>query len=356
MRVSGFHRTVRRRATTQLIALGFAGLLSSDAAAQTNTGDDATRAAARQLGELGIDAFRANDFATADDKLDSAFRLFATPTLGLWSGRARLQRGHWVEAAERFREATRISDAVGDNAAQRQAQRDAAKELETLTPRIPSLTIILDGAEASQVTITLDGSVVTSALIGVARPTNPGVHQLTAGRASERYEASVQLAENDHKLTIFKFQATSAKAPAAMPTTATPVAAIPSAIESPPLPAARDAATPEPSSSWVKPLAIAALSLGGVGLVTSGVAALAANAKLDECPPTPSAAHSCKSVSVKSSYDTLRTVSTASFYVGAAFVIGGLVTWFVAPGAQEKKPETIGWAIGPGAVTVRGVF
>ena len=57
---------------------------------------------ARDLGTQGIEAYQANDFTGADAKLDRAYRLFAAPTLGLWSARARLQLGRWVEAAEGF--------------------------------------------------------------------------------------------------------------------------------------------------------------------------------------------------------------------------------------------------------------
>src|SRR5215467_3274187 len=75
--------------------------------------DDASRAMARQLGEEGLEAYQASDYLLAERKLDRAYRLFATPTLGLWSARARIKAGHWVEAAERFRDAARASAEVG---------------------------------------------------------------------------------------------------------------------------------------------------------------------------------------------------------------------------------------------------
>src|SRR5690349_3336121 len=73
--------------------------------------DDATRAVARELGVEGIQAYQANDVSTADQKLEKAYRLFAAPTLGLWSARSRAKLGRLVEAAERYRQVVQISPA-----------------------------------------------------------------------------------------------------------------------------------------------------------------------------------------------------------------------------------------------------
>lgn len=74
--------------------------MSAQAAAE-----DATLTAARMLGEHGIEAYWDHDYVAANDSLEKAFRLFATPTLGLWSARARVSLGRLVEAAERYRDA-----------------------------------------------------------------------------------------------------------------------------------------------------------------------------------------------------------------------------------------------------------
>ena len=56
-------------------------LLAAAIAAQPET-DDGTRAAARTLGQEGIDAYLAADYAPANQKLDKAFRFVVMPTLG----------------------------------------------------------------------------------------------------------------------------------------------------------------------------------------------------------------------------------------------------------------------------------
>jgi hypothetical protein len=326
-----------------LIAFMFAAARS---VAQSNT-DDSRRTSARQLGTEGIEAFRANDFAAADDKLDRAFRLYPTPTLGLWSGRARLQQGHLVEAAARFREATEVPETVGDSAPQKQAQLDAAGELKALTSRIPTLTIELEAALPNEVIVTVDGA-LQSVRIGTEWPLNPGPHHLTAARGGEHYEVDLLLAERDRKKHVFKFRAVNAPQPVAAVSKPEPEESQ-APVEST---AANESTTAsEPTSDLVKPIAIGALVFGGVGLATSGITALLANGKLDKCPN-----HLCESLDSKSSYETLKTLSTVSFYVGAAFAVGGFVTLLIAPSSGSPSPERISWGVGPGSLQMQGAF
>jgi pentatricopeptide repeat protein len=89
------------------------------------------------LGYEGVEAFQANDFEAAEDKLRRAFAVVKVPTLGLWLARALAKNGRWVEAAEVYREVSRLEPTEGKVEAQREAQRAAAGELETLAGKIP---------------------------------------------------------------------------------------------------------------------------------------------------------------------------------------------------------------------------
>jgi hypothetical protein len=358
------------------------------------------------LGEQGLEAFWSNDFVNADEKLDRAFRLYATPTLGLWSGRARMKLGNWVEAAERFREASRASEAAGDTAAQKQAQREASQELEALSPRIPSLTIQLDGAHASEVAVTLDGALLVSTMLGVRRPTNPGTHRVVATRSDERREQVVQLAEQEHKIAQFEFKRTIAAgpttvppggaavpasvpaapaanaaaqalspAPAAAPAQApTPARATAPAQAPAPAPARANAAAPatasttgaladpQPSAAGADATAaapvnpwlvtsIVALSAGAVGLLTASVATAVANSKLEDCPD-----NHCPSHAIADSYVSMKTVATVSFFAGATFAIAGAVVLFGAPSEKPAAEQRVSWGVGPGSLAVRATF
>src|SRR5688572_30759640 len=90
--------------------------------------DDATRAAARDLGMAGVEAYQAGSYPAASEKLDKAYRTLRAPSLGLWSARALAKLGKLIEASERYLEVTRLDVASGDVAVQKQAQIDAAAE------------------------------------------------------------------------------------------------------------------------------------------------------------------------------------------------------------------------------------
>jgi hypothetical protein len=332
--------------------LAFAWLLS--AAAASHAQDDATRATARQLGVEGIDAYHANDFATAERKLDRAYQLIATPTLGLWSARARLKAGHWVEAAERLRETVRGSPDVGDVSAQRQALQDAALELETLLPRLPVLTIELDHAQAAEVLLKLDGSMVPSSMVGLARPTNPGSHQLVATRGAARTQTDFQLVEGERR--TLQLQLAQIDAPAVVEARPTPSEA--AGTSAPVKNSAREAAAVSAGDNSVpllKPVAIVALSLGGVGLATSAVTALTSTSKTDNCTDAGSVWH-CNTKDQASAYNSVRTISTVTFYLGAAFAVGGFTAWLLASSSRSEPANDLTWSAGPGNVSLRGHF
>jgi hypothetical protein len=337
-------------------------LVAHPAHAQQPAGDDASRAVARQTGVEGIDAFQANDFATADQKLERAYRLFPAPTLGLYSARTRVKLGLWVEAAERYRQATRSAPELADAAAQKTAQQEAAQELEALLPRIPTLTVVLEGANAQDVSITLGNAAYSSDLIGMARPTNPGTHRVVATRGSERVEQSVTLAEKDRKTVSLAFKApVAAAAPAPTEPQPQPTAAAPTPTEAAatlaPQPANTTSTQPEPESSVLWPVGIATLSVGAVGLITWGVSSLIADGKLDKCPvDAVDNKPACETQGEKDSYDALKAVSTISFWSGAVLTLGGAGMLIWEQGRERSPTPSVSWGISPTGASVRGTF
>ena len=310
--------------------------------------DDSTRAAARALGTQGIEAYWANDFQTANSKLDRAFRLYATSTLGLWSARARAQVGQLVAAAERYREALRAAP-LGDAEAQQKAQSEARAELDKLTPRIPTLTVHVGNARPEDVRVTLDSVLIPSALLDEGRPTDPGKHIVVASRGasgSERQQIEVQLREGEQRQLSVRFNQRDnfASEPVSSSGEELPLAPSAAAVQAPrAAPIADRRAT---SSSPLKPLGIIMLSFGGASLATAAITALLANSQrsqcdLDVCPPD-----------VKQTYDTLRTVSMVSFYAGAGLAVGGLVMFLTAP----KDDAAVSLQLGPGSAAVSGRF
>lgn len=283
-------------------------------------GDDAVRAQARSLGVAGIEAFRAGDYARADAKLEQAFGMFATPTLGLWSARARARRGLWVRAAERYREALAVTAQVGDLAVQEQARREASAELEALLPRIPTVTLQVEGSDPAAVQISIDGVPLASGWHGKPLPLDPGAHRVSAVSADQRRDIPLQLRERAAVAVPIRFEPARAESPAA------PLEPAGSTSQQLQLSAAGTE-----QDDPLRPVAIALVVAGGASVVTSGVIALVANAELDDCPD-----RRCMTQSQKDSYDALVTASTATFWPGAALAAAGVVTWILS-GADEGE-------------------
>lgn len=117
-------------------AMAFALVMASVPVARSQSAAAAaSRAAARKLGEDGIDAYLAGQMPVAVEKLEKAFTLYPTSSLGLWSARALVRSGRWVEGAERYREGLRAGESVGDPATQKEARREAEFELDALQSR-----------------------------------------------------------------------------------------------------------------------------------------------------------------------------------------------------------------------------
>jgi tetratricopeptide (TPR) repeat protein len=153
---------------------------SAPVSAQAQPVNDQLRATARALGEEGITLFEKGRYAEALDRFERADALVHAPTLGLLAARSLEKLGRLVEAAERYRGVTLVQlDAKAPDAF-KEAQTTASKELEAVRARIPTLEIVVEGPGAEQATVSVDGTEVPKAIVGVRTPINPGVHRIEA--------------------------------------------------------------------------------------------------------------------------------------------------------------------------------
>jgi hypothetical protein len=299
--------------------------------------DDATRSAARTLGYSGVEAYQAGDYVTASERLEKAYRVLQVPSLALWSARALTKLGRLVEAAERYRDALRLSPEGGDVDVQKRAQTEATSELETLKPRVPVLIIELTGAEPREVSLVIDGLRSTPELIGEARPTNPGQHRVVLRRGSEEMVREVSLTEGQQETVTFDF--------ADQPAPATPpVKELGKASPAPAEPPSNGAT--QRTVGWVT------LGIGGASLAASGiVTAIALGKKSDlgceenRCSPADR--------DEVDGYNSLRTVSTVTFFAGVALGATGVVLLVSAPSGNGTE---VALALGPGSVRLNGSF
>jgi hypothetical protein len=346
-----FHGAVHRG--LGLLVLGAALFLSATGRAQDV--DDAARAAARKLGYAGIEAYQANEYKSALEKLDKAYRVLQAPSLGLWSARALLANGRLVEASERYLEVTRLSPSGGEKAVQEQAKTDARRELEGLTPRIPSLVIRLEGAYASDVKLMVDGMPVSSALVGEGRPTNPGKHRVEGVRGTERVQAEVVLQEREEKSVTLRFNPAAllggggdgASDPPAGGSTGTATAPSPAGDSG--------AGRPAPGSgkgSAVRTMGWVAIGIGaaggGVGITTS----VLTYQKKKDIEAAGDCIGVCKNTGRVQNFNTLRTIAIASSVGAGVLIITGVALLVAAP---SDSPE-VALELGPTSIGLRGTF
>ncbi len=179
--------------------------LALTGSAQAQMADDTARATARRLGTAGVEAFQKQDYATAVAKLEKAYEVLRAPSLCLWLARSLAKQGKLVAANERYVEVGRLSISQGDAEVQRQAQTEAAAELEALAPTIPVVTLSLEGADATEVALSVDGVSRPSAILGEEQPLDPGQHRIEARRGGEVVSELVSVAPSEKKSVVLRF-------------------------------------------------------------------------------------------------------------------------------------------------------
>jgi hypothetical protein len=348
------HPNLRRFLTVTAVmgSLGSAGLASAQSAVS-----DADRSTARSLAENGAADFKSGEYKSAVGKFERAYAIAKVPKLALWYARALVKVGRLVEASERYAEAMRL-EANGPKAAeQRAAQADAESERQQLLPRIPTLSIVVEGAAGASTEVTIDGVPVPSALLSEARPVNPGKHQVKGKRGQQVESKEVSLDESEKKTLKLHF-APDSTGPGAGPVTAATVSGI-SPIVNPsagtgngnvPVPDQPKTSSTQKTFGWI------ALGVGGAGLAfgtVTGILVLSKKSSLDSsgqcqdnsCPTTQH--------TQVSNYNSLRPLSTIGFVVGAVGTTAGVTLLLTAP--KRKEAAVSAW-VGPASAGVAGRF
>lgn len=190
-----------------VIALCLASSISTVAPrAHAQAVSDADRKAARDLYEKGASLQVAGKPADAIDAFRRSYQVFPAPTTALHIGQCELAQGHLVEAEEDFRALANAKIPEGSAPAFFQAQEEAKAQLAQISARIPTIKVVMTPDHVSGLAVTVDGQAMNAALVGVARPVNPGTHKVTAtapGYSSAEQSVTVQEKESkDVPLTI----------------------------------------------------------------------------------------------------------------------------------------------------------
>jgi len=208
-----------------------------------------------------------------------------------------------TEAGGRYTEVARLVIFGGDVAVQTSAQVNARAERDALTPRIPTITIRVEGADASQVAVTLDGQRVPGVLIGEKQPIDPGAHHIDGMVDTQRVQSDLAIAVGGNARSVLLFKV---KPLAAQAQTVTPAAAVTGAAVA--------AEGHQPESDTEKPAALrtVGIGVGGAGVLFGGITGLLALGKHSDIKKSPNClGDHCLSdeTSTVSSDNSLRTIT-----------------------------------------------
>jgi hypothetical protein len=295
-------------------------------AAEAGAGEpsSADRATARTLAQEGYNALKGRDYATAADRFTRALALVHAPTLLRDLARSQIGLGKLVDAHENYSLIIREGVAEGAPQSWVKALADAKVEIAQLAPRLPSITITVEGPGTPRVTI--DGAPIAAASLGVKRAIDPGRHEIRA-LGTGYYTAKKTVSINEGESINVAFDLEEAP-PDASATT---------------LEEERNSGVvvtfAEPA--WRKPTMIAAFAVGGAGLAlgaVTGVLALRKHGQLS----TDCARNICgpKQRAELDNYHTLGQLSTIGFVVAGVGAAAGTVLLFMRPQPQEDEADS----------------
>jgi hypothetical protein len=352
-------RTLRACALTLYATCGVTSL-STPALGQT----DEERAGARAAATEGANAFSEGRYADAIDLFSRAESIIHAPPHLLYIARAQEKLGKLVKAREVYLKLTRETLAPGAPKQFRDAQEAAQKELAALEPRLPYVSVVVQGAGPLPVTVTMDGLKVPQALVGVPRPVDPGEHRFQAfAEGMETNLSSVTVREGARETVVLTLQQASATSPA--PGTETVATTAPASASNTGEPPA-DSASTSSGTNGMRIGSYAALGVGVVGLAVGTIFTLQAAGKRSDweelctgpggaCPPE-------KKDEISGLRDDEKSASTIGM---VGFIVGGVgiatgVTLFLLSGSSDSSktagaPRLRPW-LGVGSAGLDGTF
>jgi hypothetical protein len=169
-----FSRGPRRLIEAVLLLVGFS--LAGSAQALT----DAEKAGARSAAEQGGLAYQDGRFAEAVDYFTRAEEIVhATPHL-LYIARASAKLGRLIAAREAYLKIVQEEVSPRGPRIFVDTKAEAEAELAVLEPRIPSVSIVVEGAGDEPFEVLRDDVVLPAVLVGIPQPVDPGEHTFRA--------------------------------------------------------------------------------------------------------------------------------------------------------------------------------
>jgi hypothetical protein len=282
---------------------------------------DEERSAARTAATEGVTAYEAGEYQQAIDRFTRAEAIIHAPPHLLYIARSLAKLGKLVAADETYIKVVREQLSPDAPRAFVEAQQKAIEEEAALQPRIPRLQIEVDGPGKADATVTLDDTPLSQAMLGLARPIDPGTHALRAkGKGVQSDLVKVTLIEGA-KQTVTLVLKPEEETPAAAPGEA-PVQSDGSGTR---------------AAGWV------ALGVGAVGVVV-GTIFLAKNRskRADADALCPGACPESRRGEIQALDDSADGAMGGAWFgygLGVAGVATGVVLLLVGGGSSDAKPS-----------------
>jgi hypothetical protein len=327
-------------------------LLAPAAAAQPGAPASAQDEAHRtQLYKQAVEMANAGRWADALPKLQAVLALRSSPKVRFTLGQAQEHVGQLAAAYETYGRVAADATAAGEG----DVASLASSAQHAIEPRVPSLRVVVSGANADGASATIDDRAVQA---GQPVRVDPGPHKVVATDAGGRATtANVTVRERDHVDVPLRLEGPSSA-------TATPPVPAVDGASPPPQPAPNEQPTAESPSSGLGGVRIAALTAGGAGVVALGIGAYfgfdaisknnASNAA--GCDGSTAVCSNQGAYDTRESAKSSATVSTVAFVAGGVLLAGGLTLWLVAP-HRETAVQIAPTAFAGGAgLTAGGVW
>ncbi len=248
--------------------------------------------------------------------------------------------GRTASAWAQYREIVSLARQAGAKEREDLAEQKS-RELE---PKISKLAINLKpgAGDASDMTITRDGEVVSAAELAVAIPVDPGKHVIeVSAPGKEPWSLSVEIGEGSSTKAVEIPVLTDASGSTPAP------------------PAAGGETTPATTSDSGSTQRVLGIVAGGIGVVGIGLGSFfglkASSTWSDAKSHCRSYPYDCgdEGTSLQKDAKSQATISTIGFIVGGVGLAGGAVLYFTA-GSSKKESVAVG--IGPSSVSLNGSF
>lgn len=325
-------RIVFRSVAKIVVILGVAWSVNAHAAEPANVSQ------AREIALAAGDDLDARRFQDALDKVSQAEALYHAPTHMVIRAEALEGLGRLVEALDTYENVAAEPLSPTAPAAFRQAREDGRQRQIALIARVPSLLVLVSGAESAEVTATLDGKPISLAAEQATR-CDPGKHLLHI--EAKGYRTIDQSVEFPERGGVVKLPLRLEKEGPH--------------VDTPPPPPP----PPVPRRTMFVPT-IVSLGVGAAAVVTgaaTGALSLSQSSELKKLCEADGRCPLSAEPLIKRG-QRLGNLSTATFIVGGAALGAGVVLLIVG---KPKAPstglfqQTVPW-IAPGMIGLRGTF